>query len=114
VSPALPRPPDIRPLVAKRNYFIPHALCQSGKTTIARAAVDRFSEKGSYYALYRSGESSRNYRTDLKARSYPHRPSLVAFSADFGSRPDFIACPVEVWLSSLLVKTDSSPLSCMK
>ncbi len=50
--PALDRMPEIRRLVARRQYFVIHAPRQTGKTTAVRALVRELNAKGDMAAIY--------------------------------------------------------------
>jgi len=50
--PALDRLPDVRRLVARRQYFVIHAPRQTGKTTALQALAKEIGEKGDMIAVY--------------------------------------------------------------
>ena len=50
--PALDRLPEIRRLVARRQYFVIHAPRQTGKTTALKALAREINAKGEMVALY--------------------------------------------------------------
>ena len=50
--PALDRLPEVRRLVARRQYFVIHAPRQTGKTTAMQALVSEINAKGDMVALY--------------------------------------------------------------
>ena len=50
--PALDRLPEVRRLVARRQYFVIHAPRQTGKTTALKALVREINAKGEMVALY--------------------------------------------------------------
>ena len=58
--PALDRLPEIRRLVARRQYFVIHAPRQTGKTTAIKALVREINTKGDMVALYCTLETLQN------------------------------------------------------
>ncbi|MBQ6924311.1 MAG: ATP-binding protein [Kiritimatiellae bacterium] len=58
--PALDRMPEIRRLVAQRQYFVIHAPRQTGKTTAVKALAREINAKGEKVALYCTLETLQN------------------------------------------------------
>ena len=58
--PALDRMPEIRRLVAQRQYFVIHAPRQTGKTTAVKALAREINAKGERVALYCTLETLQN------------------------------------------------------
>ena len=65
--PALDRLPEIRRLVARRQYFVIHAPRQTGKTTALQALVDEINAKGEMVALYCTLETLQNAKEPARA-----------------------------------------------
>ena len=65
--PALDRLPEIRRLVARRQYFVIHAPRQTGKTTAIQALVREINDKGDIVALYCTLETLQNATDPDKA-----------------------------------------------
>ena len=77
--PALDRLPEVRRLVAHRQYFVIHAPRQTGKTTAMQALVSEINAKGDMVALYCTLETLQG-ATD-PARSSSAIASLLRFNA---------------------------------
>ena len=77
--PALDRLPEVRRLVARRQYFVIHAPRQTGKTTAMQALVSEINAKGDMVALYCTLETLQG-ATD-PARSSSAIASLLRFNA---------------------------------
>ena len=84
--PALDRLPEVRRLVARRQYFVIHAPRQTGKTTALKALVREINAKGDMVALYCTLETLQNAKDvenvmpkikRLLLRSASAVPSLV-------------------------------------
>jgi DNA polymerase III delta prime subunit len=58
--PALDRMPEVRRLVAQRQYFVIHAPRQTGKTTAVKALAREINAKGEKVALYCTLETLQN------------------------------------------------------
>ena len=65
--PALDRLPEIRRLVARRQYFVIHAPRQTGKTTVLKALVREINAKGDMVALYCTLETLQNATDPARA-----------------------------------------------
>ena len=65
--PALDRLPEIRRLVARRQYFVIHAPRQTGKTTAIKALVREINAKGEMVALYCTLETLQNAKDPARA-----------------------------------------------
>ena len=78
--PALDRLPEIRRLVARRQYFVIHAPRQTGKTTAIKALVREINAKGDTVALYCTLETLQN-ATD-PARAATAIASLLRWNAE--------------------------------
>ena len=77
--PALDRLPEVRRLVARRQYFVIHAPRQTGKTTAIKALVREVNAKGDMVALYCTLETLQG-ATD-PARASSAIASLLRFNA---------------------------------
>ena len=71
--PALDRMPQIRRLVARRQYFVVHAPRQTGKTTVLKALVREINASGEMVALYCTLETLQKAKDD-DARLAPRTP----------------------------------------
>ena len=78
--PALDRMPEIRRLVARRQYFVVHAPRQTGKTTVVRALVRELNAKGDMAALYCTLEALQGMADPDKA--LPQLRGLLIRSAE--------------------------------
>ena len=72
--PALDRLPEIRRLVARRQYFVIHAPRQTGKTTAIQALAREINAKGEMFALYCTLETLQKFmdRPDVAVRELRH------------------------------------------
>ena len=77
--PALDRLPEIRRLVARRQYFVIHAPRQTGKTTAIKALVREINAKGDMVALYCTLETLQGSTDPARASSAV--ASLLRFNA---------------------------------
>ena len=67
--PALDRLPEVRRLVARRQYFVIHAPRQTGKTTAIKALVREVNAKGDMVALYCTLETLQGATDSARASS---------------------------------------------
>ena len=67
--PALDRLPEIRRLVARRQYFVIHAPRQTGKTTAIQALAREINAKGDMVALYCTLETLQGATDQARALS---------------------------------------------
>ena len=74
--PALDRLPEIRRLVARRQYFVIHAPRQTGKTTAIKALVREINAKDDMVALYCTLETLQN-ATDVDKTNRAIRNLLI-------------------------------------
>jgi len=90
--PALDRLPEIRRLVARRQYFLIHAPRQTGKTTAIKALVREINAKGDMVALYCTLETLQNAKDPDKTNIAIRDLILNNYDAAFPAEADVSGC----------------------
>ena len=90
--PALDRLPEIRRLVARRQYFVIHAPRQTGKTTAIKALVREINAKGEKVALYCTLETLQNAKDPDKANIAMRDLILNNYNVAFPAEADVAGC----------------------
>ena len=90
--PALDRLPEIRRLLARKQYFVVHAPRQTGKTTALKALVRHVNESGEARALYCTLETLQNAADP--ARAMEQIRGLLLFAAR-NTMPDIFPPPAD-------------------